>query len=438
MGAEPVQRSARQRATSGTIWTLLGYGAGRLARLGSQLFLAHLLAPEAFGLWAIVAAILAGLQMFSDVGIGPSIIQNERGDEREFLNTAFAIQVSRGLLLGLLCLLAGYPIARFYELPALAPLMWVAALSPLIAGLTSTAVWTMVRHVEVRKVAILHLVSDVTGAGLAILWAYLSPSVWAFIAGNLATAVVLTLGSHSLLPEKNRLQWRGDYARSMLRFGRGILLSTATAFLAAETERLVLGKYVSLATLGVMSIVILCTNTAMGAISQLMNRVVLPVISESLRQNSATANLRFSRTRILMLLASVLIAVAFLLGGEMIFSILLDERYADAGWMFEIIAIRVVVGANVSPMGTLLLAGGYTGYAAVGNTLRFLLILSGIILGASYFDLGFVCWVLALAGLPDYAVRLYGVKRHFSWAFGIEVRCAAATIALIALCTWLS
>jgi len=51
----------------------------------------------------IAGVFFQGLQMFSDVGIGPSIIQNKRGEPPHFYNTAWTIQVFRGYRVVALC-----------------------------------------------------------------------------------------------------------------------------------------------------------------------------------------------------------------------------------------------------------------------------------------------------------------------------------------------
>src|SRR5688572_30143338 len=88
----------RSQAIRGSIWTFAGYGASQVIRLASNLILARLLFPDVFGLMALVNVFIGGLAMFSDIGIGPAIIQNKRGNERTFLNTAWTIQIGRGLM----------------------------------------------------------------------------------------------------------------------------------------------------------------------------------------------------------------------------------------------------------------------------------------------------------------------------------------------------
>ena len=89
------KRSLKSLALKGSVWTLGGYGIAQLLRLVSNVVLAKLLFPEAFGLMVLVTIFMQGIAMFSDIGIIPSIIQNKRGDDPRFLNTAWTIQVIR-------------------------------------------------------------------------------------------------------------------------------------------------------------------------------------------------------------------------------------------------------------------------------------------------------------------------------------------------------
>src|SRR5262245_41661145 len=99
LAAAPAQSSLRTRVISGSVWTLLSYGGSQVLRLAGNVIFTWLLYPEAFAVMLLVNVFIQGLAMFSDIGIGPSIIQSKRGDEPRFLNTAWTIQVGRGFLL---------------------------------------------------------------------------------------------------------------------------------------------------------------------------------------------------------------------------------------------------------------------------------------------------------------------------------------------------
>jgi len=70
------------------MWTIASYGLSQVLRLGSNLILTRLLVPEMFGLMSLVYVFITALHLFWDLGIGTSLMQNKRGEEPDFLNTA--------------------------------------------------------------------------------------------------------------------------------------------------------------------------------------------------------------------------------------------------------------------------------------------------------------------------------------------------------------
>ena len=60
--------------------TLIGYGFSQMLRLVSNVVLARLLFPEAFGTMAILQTILVGVAMLTDVGLSMSLIRSKQGN----------------------------------------------------------------------------------------------------------------------------------------------------------------------------------------------------------------------------------------------------------------------------------------------------------------------------------------------------------------------
>ena len=92
----------KARALRGSLLTSISFGSENILRLVSNLVLTRILFPEAFGLMVLVQMVFAGASMLSDVGIKSAIVQDKRGDDPVFLNTAWAVQILRGLLIWLL------------------------------------------------------------------------------------------------------------------------------------------------------------------------------------------------------------------------------------------------------------------------------------------------------------------------------------------------
>ena len=166
------------RAMRSSAWTMLGYGASQALRFGSNLILTRILFPEAFGLMTLVTVFIIGLAHFSDVGIAPSIMQNKRGDDPDFLDTAWTIQVIRGAVLWLCTFALAWPAAHFYGEPMLIELLPVAGLALLVSGFNPTRMDTAHRHLMLGRVTIIDLVSQAIGIGRP-LRAFQSPQVTA-------------------------------------------------------------------------------------------------------------------------------------------------------------------------------------------------------------------------------------------------------------------
>ena len=152
------------RVLRGAFMLMFGYGGSQALRLLGNLALTRILFPEAFGLMALVNVVTVGLSMFSDVGIGPSIAQNPRGDDRDFLNTAWTIQVIRGFCLWGGTLILAWPLAQFYGEPALAWYLPISGVSLAIAGFNPTRIETAHRHLALERLTLLDLLSQFLGS----------------------------------------------------------------------------------------------------------------------------------------------------------------------------------------------------------------------------------------------------------------------------------
>ena len=93
--------------------------------------------PEYFGLLALVTNIIVGLSLFSHLGLQDSVVQNPRGDEPDFINTAWTLQVVRGIGIFLVSILLAWPAAHFYHTPLMIWLLPLLGFGAVISGFVS-------------------------------------------------------------------------------------------------------------------------------------------------------------------------------------------------------------------------------------------------------------------------------------------------------------
>ncbi|MBD3882512.1 oligosaccharide flippase family protein [Phormidium tenue FACHB-886] len=397
----------------GAFWTILGYGISQILRFAANLILTRLLFPEFFGIMALVNIFIAGLMLFSDVGIGISIVQNKNGDEPEFLNTAWTIQVLRGFGLWLLCLLLSQQMAELYSEPQLRLLIPIAGFSTVISGFNSTALYTLERQMEVKKLTLLELCAQVFQTGVMLLWAILNPSIWALVGGSIAGAMVKTIWSYRLIPGySNHFHWNQDATQAIFSLGRWIFFSTALMFLAEQVDRLLLGKLFTLELLGVYTVALMLSDVPRQVTVALGMRVVLPAAAKliDLPRSELRAKALRSRRYLLLALTGVMVLLVGL--GDVATTILYDQRYAAAAWMLPILAIGIWPRILCSTIEPALSAFGKVHYMTFGNLTRLVFTTVGILVGFSLLgNLGAVIAV-ALNDLVYYCVVSYGLCRE--------------------------
>ena len=181
-------------------WTTFGYGAVQVLRLVSNVVLARLLAPPIFGLMAIVNTIRTGVELLSDVGIGQNIVSNPHGGEPDFYNTAWALQLVRGLLLGACCLLLALPLARFFDHPELGPILSVASLFFVLMGFGSTAHALLQKQLQVARISVYEIGITFITTVSQIALALITPTVWALVLGSVIRRAATLVASYLYIP----------------------------------------------------------------------------------------------------------------------------------------------------------------------------------------------------------------------------------------------
>jgi O-antigen/teichoic acid export membrane protein len=382
----PVVKSLGSRALHSSVLTALNYGGQMALRFGGNLLLTRLLFPKAFGLMALVQSFMIGLEMLSDVGITPSIVHNKRGDEPDFLNTAWTLQVVRGIGLWVIACAIAYPASWFYKEPALAQMVPALGLQAIIGGLASTKLAVADRKLSLGRLTAIDITSYATGLVCTILLAWWMRSVWSLVLGTFVQSTMKMVASHVLLDgERNRFRWDKEVLKEIGNYGRWILLSTALGYAAIQGDRLVLGRLLSVQFLGVYTVALTLSQLPTEVIRQAAGKVLFPSYSELMRTAPHKLYPMLRKTRLL-LLAAAWTGCFMMIGlGSWLITLLYDERYADAAWMLPVMAIGTLGHAIILSYDGILLATGNTHWLAflltIQTSIKFISIFVGYHLG---------------------------------------------------------
>ncbi len=423
----------RSRVFSGALWTLATFASQNVLRLATNLVMARLLFPEAFGLMALVTVVIEGLGLFSDVGLRQSVIANARGDEPRFLHTVWSMQVVRGGLIFAIAALLAWPVARFYGEPELAGLIVCTAVSSLFAGFASTNIALLGRELSLGRLSGFTLGTQAFVALVSVALAWLHPTVWVLPLSAILSRAILCGVSHVWLPgPRMRFAWDASMRAEILRFGRWIMVSSIFGYLINNLDRLALGTSMSMADLGAYSVAAMLARVVLQVERRLNDEVLFPLLSRMGETSSPRSRAELVRARLALILLThpVLIAMA-VLGPELI-GLLYDDRYAQAGWILQVLAVGLLFKTSVEPAEQILLARGDSFRFMQMLVMRSLIMSFALLLAGYRFGPTGIVVAVAAGDLLAYPALAWGVRRYGAWLPLIELGSFALSAGIVA------
>lgn len=269
----------KHRIVSGVFWQ-------GLERIGSQgisfvisIVLARLLAPEEFGVIAIIMIFTALCGCFVDSGFGSALIQKQDITEAD-CSSVFYINIAVAFVMYGLLFLGAPWIAMFYHSPQLSLYLRFSALVVVIRSFSNVQLALlnkrMLFHLSFRINWVALLISGATG----IILAYCGLGVWALIAQQLSNAVVT--GISLWLWVKWHPQWLFDWSRAkeLFQFGWKLFVSALLDTLYNDIYSLTIGKIANLTMLSYYNRGKSIPNIGMGSINSTLGSVLFPAFSE--------------------------------------------------------------------------------------------------------------------------------------------------------------
>lgn len=402
----------RKRVFSGAVFLLSGTALSQGIRLVGNLVLTRLLVPELFGLMALVNVLMMALGLFSDIGVGPGVIRSKRGLEPDFLNTAWTMQVVRGICLWMMTILVAYPAAYFYEKPVLAWILPVAGVGFFISGFNSMMIATLNKELKMGKLVAMGLGSQVLGLFIMMLLAYIYRNIWALVIGGMVGTLVKMIWSHRLVKEfHHHFTWDRSVAAELFHFGKWIFLATAMMFLATQADRLILGKLFPLALLGIYSIAAGFAELPKSIVNTMSSNIIFPVVSMYSGLDRKDLRTKILQKRKLLLVPMALLVALFFGFGDFLIKFLYDSRYQEAGWILPLLALGMWPLLLYASIDRVLYVVDNPRYPAFGNCFKFIYMIICLPLAYTFAGKLGAVLVVAFNDIPIYLAINYGLKK---------------------------
>lgn len=351
----------RRKVYTGSFWVAIGFGSQKALQLASNLILTRLLFPEAFGLMTLVNVFIIGVTMFSDMGIRPAIIQSQNTNNPNFLNTAWTLQIIRGLVLWTVLCILSYPASAFYDAPDLFALLCFCGLSAFVGGFRSINQTLAERELKLKQIMLIKLSGQLVGIFIMVVLALNFKSVWSLAIGTVGGVVSeITLGHLILRGHRHKLCWEPTFAKQIFNFGKWIFWSTMFTFFSGQGVRLIEGRFVTTEILAMIAIAGTIAWIFGELIERFMGNVLFPTLSRINREDPQRFASILIRLRTRIMFATVPLFGLVSLLSVFIIDMLYDARYALAGQILSVLAINSAIRTMPQIYQNALLAQGNT------------------------------------------------------------------------------
>lgn len=383
-----------------SLWTMAGLAGSYGLRFALNIVLTRLLAPEIMGVMVIINAVRLGIELLTDVGIEQNIIHHHDGLDRHFRNVAWTMQVGRGLLLSGVFALATPFLASFYHIRPV--LLYVVAASPFLGGLHSTAIFVLVRKLEVPRRNLFELGSEALAFLVSVGLALALRSVWAPVIALVLAVAIRSALSYLLPGAGQRLVLDRAIQRRIVHFGKWIALTSLLMYAASNLDRLYFGRIMPLAVVGVYGVARAIADIPTNLARRLSYQILFPALARAQESGEDLAGPILAARRPLVLGASLGLGGAVMVADWMI-ALVYDPRYGAAGWMLAVLLVGGLFSILSNLNEALILSAGRPAFSSYANVAR--LVTMALLLPACY-ALGGFTW--AVAGIAAVEVAHYG------------------------------
>jgi len=359
------------------------YGNGAL-QIAAAVILARLLAPEDFGLVAIVSVLTSFAPLLIDFGLGDATTQRSR-ITRGQVSSLFWLSSGIGLAVAVVVAACSPLIAAIYREPRLEPIALYNAITFVLWGVSNQHLALLRRTMQFGRIAKIQILGTLAGIAIAVVLAVYGYGYWALVLRPITNALFVAFGAWVACRWRPGFPVFDNNVKSMVRFGLHVVGFSVTYTVAKAVDRLGLGLFYRPDQVGYyQNAITLYENSIFSVLAQL--HTVGSAALSKLQSNPAALRQKYEAA--LSALAFFVMPTAAILSvtGEDVTVILLGEKWRAAGSLLSIIALRGIFQVIEGSQGWLHLSIGradrWRNWGIVTAAVQVVAVLGGLPFGA--------------------------------------------------------
>lgn len=324
-----------------TKWASITEIIAKLITPITNMILARILAPEAFGVVATITMIISFADMFTDAGFQKYLVQHEfRSEEEKILSTnvAFWTNLVISFILWIMIIIFSDKLSILVGNPGLGYVISIACMQLPMTSFSSIQMSIYRRNFDFKTLFLVRIIGICIPFIVTIPLALLGFSYWSLIIGTLcgalSNAIILTIKS----PWKPKFIYSITILKEMLSFSIWSLVEAISIWLTTWIDTFIIGSILSSYHLGIYK----TSLSAVNSIFMLVTASTTPILFSALsrvQNNEVEFNkIFFSMQKIVAYLVLPL-SIGVFIYSDLATSILLGDGWDEANYVIGIWAL---------------------------------------------------------------------------------------------------
>jgi len=265
----------------GLAWSALSSLVLRVGNFLVGIFLARILAPEQFGVFAVALTVQTVLMTLADLGMSTDLIRSENPALKA--PTVATLAAASGAALSALMASSSQNLADLLGSEEAGPVIAVMSLSLLLAGLGVVPYASLQRKFEQKKLFIVALADFVVGNVFVVVLVLAGWGVMALAVGRLIAQALALVLQFIVSGEKIRFGYDPVQAPGVLRFGLPVAGANLISWSLLNIDNVAVSRLAGPTALGFYFLAFNISNWPMSALGQVVRAVSIPAFAQTAR-----------------------------------------------------------------------------------------------------------------------------------------------------------
>ncbi|MBK6905447.1 MAG: lipopolysaccharide biosynthesis protein [Saprospirales bacterium] len=268
-----------ERSLAGILWVFIDKLGSSSVNFIITIVLARLLAPEDFGLVAMVMVFFELSSVFVESGFSTALIREKEISEVD-KSTTFIFNLVVAIVLYVALFFCAPMIAAFFDQPALVWITRVMGLNLIVEATAIIPSSTLMHRIDFKTQTKARFGAVLISGIAGVLMALGGLGVWALVLRIGVMALIQTFFLWRLNPWKPTLVFSKASFRRLFGFGSNILMAAILDKFFVHIYKVVIGKFFSAASLGFYMQAANFSNMVINTLFRTVQSVTYPVLSK--------------------------------------------------------------------------------------------------------------------------------------------------------------